>query len=538
MVGGPFAALDEWRLIRRYAVPAWMIAECAEARERGDWRAACEAARVTVAFDDAGPVADLLAGLAPDLLRWHLPRAMDGTAALLPRTRYVLAPEGPVTAETVVLGVRSPHWVSASQRLTLQAVRIGDISPGPVFPVPPHMWDARRAHELRALPVDESTWVNDPWKSAGWIIDAPSSRRRMRDGHELLRLTNPRLAAVELRRVAAQYGQRSWELRSSILKRRSWFSRQLLLEVAGRRNRVAVVDDEQQGAQGGRARHEEPASVEFCLHPSLLRGAVDLELVQHGRLGVADVHPLVRAALFPSSAPAPDVVAPGLAPPAPREPAVTPAGFRDGERVRVRCGPDWHWLALRGGQLEPLDHTADERRRELALQAFGGMLRGCFAAEVAWHQGGGRLPRRLAEYRRDLWRRMHHGGGRVVSSLLDEGMDPRVRDNVGRTLLHRIHQFEHADVLTRLLSAGADVNAVNHLGYTAMCEALVHGAPADLVAALSDAGAIPRLSRLDPATWPEPEPEPVPAGPLAVGLDWADVEQEARRGHDTAERPP
>jgi hypothetical protein len=167
MVGGPFAALDGWRLIRRYAVPAWMIAECAEARERGDWRAACEAARVTVAFDDAGPVADLLAGFAPDLLRWHLPRALDGTAALLPRTRYVLAPEGPVTAETVVLGVRSPQWVSASQRLSLHAVRVGDIAPGPVFPVPPHMWDARRAHELRALPVDESTWVNDPWMSAG-----------------------------------------------------------------------------------------------------------------------------------------------------------------------------------------------------------------------------------------------------------------------------------------------------------------------------------------------------------------------------------
>ncbi len=92
MVGGQFAALDDWRLIRRYAVPGWMVAECTEARGRGDWRAACEAARVTVAFEEAGPAAELLAGFAPDLLRWHLPRVLDGTAALASGTRYVLIP--------------------------------------------------------------------------------------------------------------------------------------------------------------------------------------------------------------------------------------------------------------------------------------------------------------------------------------------------------------------------------------------------------------------------------------------------------------
>lgn len=60
----------------------------------------------------------------------------------------------------------------------------------------------------------------------------------------------------------------------------------------------------------------------------------------------------------------------------------------------------------------------------------------------------------------------------VTDAMLDGGMDPQFRDSVGRTLLHRIHQFGHTDVLTRLLSAGA----------------------------------VPRLSRLDPVTWPELEP--------------------------------
>lgn len=143
VVGGPTSALDRWRLIRRYAVPEWMIAECAEARERGDWQAACEAGRVTVTFDEAGPVADLLAGFAPDLLRWHLPRAMDGTAALRPGMRYVLTPDGPVTADTVVLGVRTPNWETSAQRLTLHAVPSATL---------PRGWSSRSAAHVGRPP--------------------------------------------------------------------------------------------------------------------------------------------------------------------------------------------------------------------------------------------------------------------------------------------------------------------------------------------------------------------------------------------------
>ncbi|WP_275413431.1 hypothetical protein [Catellatospora methionotrophica] len=37
MVSGIAATLGERRLVQRHAVPGWMIAECADARERGDW---------------------------------------------------------------------------------------------------------------------------------------------------------------------------------------------------------------------------------------------------------------------------------------------------------------------------------------------------------------------------------------------------------------------------------------------------------------------------------------------------------------------
>ncbi|MET7392691.1 hypothetical protein ABZS66_04255 [Dactylosporangium sp. NPDC005572] len=492
VVGGPFAALDEWRLIRRFAVPEWMIAECAAARERGDWRAACEAARVTVgdSVDGAEPAAELLAGFAPDLLRWHLPRSLSGTATLAAGRRYVLAPDGPVNPDTVVVEVVSPAHTSGSQRLTLHAVRAGDLAPGLVVPLPPHLWDARRAGELRAVargfpsrPAPAAGAV-EAWSSAGWVVDEAAADQWW-SRTDLLSLADPLLAARELRRVAAQFGRRSWRLHAGASWHRSRRpAPHLRLEAAG--DQLHVTRHAEVPAQPG------SIQAELCLHPALLRPPVDLELVRHGRIDVTDLHPLVRDALFPAAQRAEA-----------RPAAVLPAGFAAAERVRVRCGAQWHWIGLRGGRFELLHHhTEDERRRELTLRAFGGTIGGCFKAERAWHDGEGTLPKQLHAYRRDLWRWMEHGGSRVVLALLDAGLDPQVRDGRGRTLLHRIHQFEHADLLPRLLAEGLDVNARSRSGWTPMCEVLVHSPPAALVRALHDAGAFPRLALTDPQDWP------------------------------------
>ncbi|GAA1543279.1 hypothetical protein GCM10009827_073650 [Dactylosporangium maewongense] len=343
--------------------------------------------------------------------------------------------------------------------------------------------------------------VVEDWISAGWLIDGTDthpwayvdssgwSRLEM----ALLSQADPLLAARELRRLAAQFGQRSWELRPARHKRWPWPDRRLMLEVAGDANRL--TRDATTPSRTGAVR------ADLCLHPALLRVPVDAELVRHGRFDAADLHPLVRSALFPAARPgAAGSGAAGSG--AAWAPEMVPAGFAEGERVRVRCGAAWHSVSVRGGRLELLDHTDAERRREHALRSFGGTMSGCFRTEAAWHDGEGVLPRRLRAYRQDLWRRMTHGGGKVVHALLDAGMDPRVRDVAGQTLLHRVHQFEHADLLPRLLAEHVDVNPVSRRGSTPMCDAVVHNAPADLIETLSQAGAIPHLSRLDPRTWP------------------------------------
>lgn len=68
--------------------------------------------------------------------------------------------------------------------------------------------------------------------------------------------------------------------------------------------------------------------------------------------------------------------------------------------------------------------------------------------------------------------------------------------------LHRIHQFEHAELLPRLLAAGLDVNALDRCLHTPMVEAAVHSAPYRLLRGLHEAGAEPRLSLPDPDGWP------------------------------------
>src|ERR1044071_4995339 len=74
-----------WSHVREFAVPTSMIESASARREAGAWAGACAAARVDVDLDlrSAGRAcgrqfaatlrADLR-HLAPDLLRWHLPR--------------------------------------------------------------------------------------------------------------------------------------------------------------------------------------------------------------------------------------------------------------------------------------------------------------------------------------------------------------------------------------------------------------------------------------------------------------------------------
>ena len=126
------------------------------------------------------------------------------------------------------------------------------------------------------------------------------------------------------------------------------------------------------------------------------------------------LHPLVRAALFPRLGPPPSV-------PADR--------WSDGPApVRVRCRGEWHRVQVVNGRITTLDHDAEEERREAVLRALGGTSSGCSRRCPHLEQGRGRLPRLLRYQRRDAFERMFHGDTGYVLAMLDAGrLDPRMR---------------------------------------------------------------------------------------------------------------
>lgn len=518
MGGGDSLTLH--RRVRRYGVPEEMIETCAAARAAGDWRLACAAGQIDVRFDPRRlppGVEDMLAGFAPDLVRWHLPRARGGYTTFATGVEYVLAPDGPVDAETVVLMLRSPDSVLGSQRLTLDAVRWSDrVNTSSLIRLAPYHWDARRAAELRfavggsadrvplftadgaalaradlgrgddrpglaerlvLAPGSDESWSAAGFVQHGWFVDDSWRPGRFR---AVAATIDPLRLATEARRVSRQYGQASWAL---------WYDRM-------RAVRIDVADTTITATAVTSHYPREPIPVRSLprLHTGLLRFPADLELVWHGLLTPADLHPLVRSALFPaerthrSSGPAErQQVASGSG--GRTQPAFAPAAAVP---VRVRCGGLWHEVRIRHGRLELPHHTETEVRREWSMRAFGGVSAGCFAVGQAWTGPRGWLPRALRAAREDLWQRMTHGGTQVVAGLLDRGMDPEIRDSRGRTLLHLLADFDHALLLPRLLRAGARIDAVDREGHTPLATAVARGADAGLVRALVEAGADPR----------------------------------------------
>jgi hypothetical protein len=487
------AYLADWQRIRRYAVPQRMITECTEARERGDWRAACDAARFDVAFDPelADEAVSQAAHLAPDLLRWHLPRALFGSTGLLNGRRYLLIPDEPVGPRTVLLTVQAPKFVNVSQRLTLGTVRgTAELRGGRAVPVPAYLWDVRHTHGLRAalggthnrLPLftpagdplpealvgagdDPPARTERAWQApciAQGLAAAGMEVRSRGDGwsrhNQITHDLDPVRLVHDVRWFAARFAEPTWAVYGT-----SYTYLKILTDTEPMR--VSWV--------GTQIERTDSDRLPPGLHADMLRTSADLQLVHGGKLPPGALHPLVRTVLFPG------------VPAAPAEPDL-PLG---GELVRVRCGGAWHEIDVRLGRLDPLAHTPEERRRERAMRAFGGAGIGCFEVENIWYGAPGRLPRRLRAYRADLWQRLLHGGTRLLTELLDAGLDPHLRDSAGGTLIHQLPLFDHRLLLPRLLAAGVDINARDRSGLTALHRVVVEWGRADLIIALVDAGA-------------------------------------------------
>ncbi|MEU5950384.1 ankyrin repeat domain-containing protein [Micromonospora sp. NPDC047465] len=521
-----------WQRVRRYAVPAAMVEACAAAREAGDWRAACAAGRMDVAFDlaevarehgraRADRIEADLGVLAPDLLRWHLPRVLGGRTSVATHQRFVLsAVDGRFDDRDVALMVDTPKTVDGSQRLRL-TVRPTLREGYPRQDLPPVYWSAAHVDGLAGayggspgrLPGLAADGTVRPFGSYATVVDPgdPASRAEVFDrlvaGGEMVEAWA--VAGVDLDPEAPETYYLNREVASAA--RGCLVPLGLDAELARLEDRYGVdrvmiwsggrpVAEVHRRGDGSVAAAFVGYEREHFTRPRFAgvvhERAADLDLLRHGLLHPAELHPLVRRALFPS---APDTVpSPGDRPPVPavRLCAAQGGTARPGApglrvEVPVRCGGGWHVLVHGDGRLDPVSHTAEEVAGEELLRALGGQSAGCFAAVQAWRGGAGRLPRPLRELRRDVLLRIQHGGAATLAALLDAGLDPRMGDGRGGTLLHHLRAVEDVSLVRRLLDAGVPIRAGDRRGRTALHVAVGDGGSPELVRALLDAGADP-----------------------------------------------
>lgn len=517
-------------------MPRSMIEQATERRLAGDWRGACAAANVDVEFDRIDPawlpgaetaawlyggetaarLEEDLRHLAPDLVRWHLPRYLRGRTTLRPKQCVILAGYSGRPAEGPYLYVTTAKMIDGPQRLTLHlGVIDGDQDSRRAGQVQDwrfarHLWDTRHTDELvercgggaRApfrnadgtprgadeMPVHDpgpsdpaghTEWVTmlldrgdveQAFGAVGITLDDTPPQSRYSSIPPFLEVLGKAPFALttlepEAKRLAS--GGLGGRFLVRTLNRpgiRSPVQVELDASTPGVNVRLVAWDYWALDDKNGRAMFPE----------ALWRRLPDLDLLRFGDITPEELHPLVSASLFPARARRPADRLPG--------PDCQPA-----PAVRVRCRGEWHEVRSQGGRLS-IPHTDEEERRERAMRAFGGQVNGCFAASQAWTSGAGWLPKGLRAQRSEFFSRIQQGDIAEVLRLLDAGIDPRIRDGRQRTLLHLLHLLDHEAVLPKLLAAGLDLEARDHHQRTPLHVAVGEG-PVALVHALLDAGA-------------------------------------------------
>ncbi|KUO17217.1 hypothetical protein [Streptomyces dysideae] len=378
--------LSFWLRVREFAVPPSMIETATARRLAGDWAGACAAAGIDVDLnlrsvacrhgrELAAQVRADLRHLAPDLLRWHMPRiAPDGL--LRPGLTLTLARYD--TAERdgerpVHLVVRTPPaWADAGQRISL-ALWDGSEPEGGEgrhpHPRPDrrfrldlhrHLWDAHRADELRIRSGADGPAAVDP---------------------DLLGLVpRGRYCAVD-----------RWAAEAGILLRAEGRPTGTVVVRCGARHRLVldlVADPEGIGPPALLIAAGATDAVVSAL-PVLPDAATwvlpDLELIRTGAIGAGRLHPLVASALVPDH------------PPTGRDRIPDPAG----QPRLVECRGAQHRIGLVDGVLSALDHDPSEIRREELLAALTGTPLPCLRVIDEAH----RHPECLSDVRE----RLNHG---------------------------------------------------------------------------------------------------------------------------------
>ncbi|GIE34729.1 hypothetical protein Ait01nite_077740 [Actinoplanes italicus] len=486
------ARLLSWRRVREFAVPASMIETATARRHAGDWAGASAAAQVDVDLD-LREIASLwgrelaalvradLRRLAPDLLRWHLPRTLSdgllrpGLTISLARysasagDRVERTGRHPVAEDCAHLVVRTaPSWADSGQRISLALwdPAVGDAGPHP-RPQPdrrfrldlhPHLWAADRAHDLRErCGADEFAHPTQADRTAA----VPDGRG---------------------------YAAHRWAAEAAILRAADGYSGPVAIRL-GNGRRVLLSDGEPEMDTAPRRGRAGRGRGEAVLPYAATWLAPDLELLQSGMITADLLHPLVAEALasrpdrttigaadtgpataevraktvpsgqakieeaektadpgqatiqaagktvtcgevtteaggmkavprqVPTEAGGMKAVPRQVTPEAAGERAEAQAGATaatdDGVRLVECCGAV-HRVGLVGGRLVPLDHDAEELRREELLALLGGPPLPCLRSI----RTAARNPECLEEVRARLDHGDHAGASALVAELL------------------------------------------------------------------------------------------------------------------------
>ncbi|MEU2392320.1 hypothetical protein [Streptomyces sp. NPDC007369] len=435
-----------WLRVREYAVPPSMIETATARRRAGDWAGACAASGFDVDLrlgavarargrELASLIRDDLRHLAPDLLRWHMPRiAPDGLlrpGLTVPLARYGAG--GRDGERPVYLVVRTPPaWADAGQRISLAlwdgsgsgldagAGRHPHPRPSGRFRLDlhRHLWDARRTGELRVR--------------SGADRPAPDGSSAVESAVGPL----PPGTVPEGRSCAVD----RWAAEARILLRSEGRAGGAVAVRLGGRQRLVLEPDPDPGpaaagavAGAGAVGAGPPALRLSAAVPDRAGPALpvlpdaatwtlpDLALLRAGAIEAGRLHPLVASALVPGSAPAPAGPSPTAADPA-------------GQQRLVECRGLRHRIGLVDGVLAPLDHEPDQIRREELLVALGGPPLPCLQAIDEAH----RRPDCLAGVRERLDHGDTAGALAVVEALL--GPDAVLRSGPLRDALEAAAQ--------------------------------------------------------------------------------------------------
>ncbi|MEU0383735.1 hypothetical protein [Streptomyces chartreusis] len=444
--GSPLSCepLSFWPRVREFAVPPSVIETATARRRAGDWAGACAAAGVDVDLQPravAGAHGRELAArlradlrhLAPDLLRWHMPRiAPDGLlrpGLTVTLARYDAAGRDGVSPLHLVVRT-PPAWADAGQRISLalwDASRTEGADRRHPHPRPSrrfrldlhrHLWDARRAGELGVRCGAERPSGDGRPAMATDTEPAMDAEPAVAMDRELAGLL-PRGHSCAVDRWAAEA--------AILLRAEGRSGSRVCVRLGARRRLVLDVSDGSVVAHGHRGDSSLPV-----LPDAATWVLPDLALLRAGAIDAGRLHPLVASALRAERVPAGTSRVP------------RPAGD---PRV-VECRGARHRIGLVDGVLTALDHDPAEIRREELLVALGGPPLPCLRAIDDAH----RRPDCLTGVRERLDHGDVAGALAVVEGLL--GPEAVLRDGPLREALETAARRRVAHGLFRAGLAG------------------------------------------------------------------------------------